>query len=461
MKTNSPFPFFFPRLPSCFEKCNVLNLFNKCIKDLPDEVQIFLKQKLQSPVFVRRRMQAGICSDLVVTDSIRELFSCIELCEPEQFPYVVAAISILSCLPVDFILEENDITLEPKHLIIVRSICSSAAKTVPTPFYTQFDRIESTKFREVIPTTYNWTIPGNPFIELPKDSKQFIESCHGQELPEDFTYAYRFTHDLSEGFNSQNGITPVPCINDIDYQWPRQMRWIANLDFPQTIDPHCVGCDCHSHDCRHCHDLDFEDGRNTMHYNKDGTIDVSLLSTHRSLIIECNDSCSCDPKTCNNRVIQHRAKIHLCLFHALTKSGWGVRSLDFIPCGTFVCEYLGEVITDPDVAEKTGKIYDKYGESYLFDLDAYDVNDMEMITVDPRLIGNVSKFINHNCEPNLVSISIGTCESRVFHRIAFFSTRDIYPNEDLGFHYGYKFDIDMSRMIPCNCGSLLCRSRLR
>jgi SET domain-containing protein len=48
--------------------------------------------------------------------------------------------------------------------------------------------------------------------------------------------------------------------------------------------------------------------------------------------------------------------------------GWGVRTLQAIPKGSFVCDYVGEVI-DQHKAEQVGKIYDAKKRSYLFDLD--------------------------------------------------------------------------------------------
>ena len=44
------------------------------------------------------------------------------------------------------------------------------------------------------------------------------------------------------------------------------------------------------------------------------------------------------------------------------RRGWGVRARHDIPKGTFVCEYVGELITD-------SKADDREDDSYLFDLD--------------------------------------------------------------------------------------------
>lgn len=463
MMNRPEFPLVFPSVPDCFEKCNTLNIFTQCIKQLPSEIQTFLKQKLQSPFFVRRRMNSGKTKDLKVTPQISELFSCVELCDPDLHPNLIAAIAIISSLPIDFILEQLEMNFEMKQIILMKALVESTSKPYPVPFYLDdADRTSTIDGREYVPSTYNWTISGNPFNEVPEESREFIKNCFGKTLPDDFDLNYRFTPDLSNGFNRSHGIVDCPCINEDDHLWPRKMKWIANLEFPVIVSPHCVGCSCHKHDCLHCHTYEDKSGKSSMHYNEDGTVNIEELNTHKPLIIECNDSCSCDPHTCKNRVIDHRAKIHLLVCRAISKNGWGVKTLEFIPRGTFVCEYLGDIITDPDHAEEIGNKYDQTGESYLFDLDGYGIDDKDMLTLDPHTNGNVSMFINHNCEPNIITISIGTCESHQFHRIGFFAMRDIYPNEDLGFHYGYKFETKIeSRMIPCNCGSLICRGRLR
>jgi hypothetical protein len=272
---------------------------------------------------------------------------------------------------------------------------------------------------------------------------------------------YFWSPDLSNGFNPANGLPPVPCFNDVDDQRPPPIRWIADLVFPDCIPEEYAGCDCVGHDCRLCHRIPVE-GQPTMVYTDDGLIDLRQLTECKPLIIECNPACKCNPLSCRNRVIAKRAKVELMVVRCRTKSGWGVRAMRFIPKGTFVCEYLGEVISDPLIAEIKGREFDKNMESYLFDLDAYGVNDIEMLTLDPSRIGNVSRYINHSCDPNLVQISVGTVASPYFHRIGLFAARNIYPNEELGFHYGYKFEHENpARFIRCNCGSRVCRTRLR
>lgn len=55
--------------------------------------------------------------------------------------------------------------------------------------------------------------------------------------------------------------------------------------------------------------------------------------------------CKCGP-TCSNRVVQKGSLITSCVFKTANK-GWGVKTLQAIPRGTFVMEYVGEVIKYP------------------------------------------------------------------------------------------------------------------
>ena len=78
------------------------------------------------------------------------------------------------------------------------------------------------------------------------------------------------------------------------------------------------------------------------------------------MIFECNDMCRCNVSSCHNRVIQHGVSVRLQVFRAFGM-GWGVRPLSEIPKGSFVCEYVGELISDSEAETRE--------DSYLFDLD--------------------------------------------------------------------------------------------
>ncbi|GFS21042.1 histone-lysine N-methyltransferase SUV39H2 [Elysia marginata] len=155
-------------------------------------------------------------------------------------------------------------------------------------------------------------------------------------------------------------------------------------------------------------------------------------------IYECNSRCQCGPD-CLNRVVQKGRKVKICIFRTATK-GWGVKALQPIKKGSFVIEYVGEVITNEE-AEKRGKTYDASGMTYLFDLDFNDSDGP--FAVDAGTYGNASHFINHSCDPNLeVHVAwINTLDPHLPH-ICLFAKRDISRNEELTFDYNCGKSID-------------------
>ena len=55
--------------------------------------------------------------------------------------------------------------------------------------------------------------------------------------------------------------------------------------------------------------------------------------TEPPMIFECNDMCSCNVTSCNNRVVQHGITYRLQLYKTYGM-GWGVKSLVDIPKGS-------------------------------------------------------------------------------------------------------------------------------
>jgi len=108
------------------------------------------------------------------------------------------------------------------------------------------------------------------------------------------------------------------------------------------------------------------------------------------------------------------------VFKTLRK-GWGVRALKRIPKHCFVCEYVGELLTDEAADKRNSDIY-----YFQFDM----CNNVDPFVVDARSYGNVARFISHSCEPNLSlqQVVVEEDEEKYFH-LAFFSVREISPQE--------------------------------
>ena len=168
-------------------------------------------------------------------------------------------------------------------------------------------------------------------------------------------------------------------------------------------------------------------------YNNNGQLKDSYVALQKSLpILECGDDCSCNRQLCTNRVVQKGAYAKFSVYDSGAK-GFGLKILENIQRFSFVCEYAGEIV-DRSEAKRRLQHCDSTGESnYLISIKEH-VPDGELCTfVDPRRVGNLGRFINHSCNPNLVMLPV-----RVNHsvpRLALFSRRDLEEGEELTFDY--------------------------
>ncbi|XP_073496404.1 histone-lysine N-methyltransferase EHMT1 isoform X6 [Phyllobates terribilis] len=252
--------------------------------------------------------------------------------------------------------------------------------------------------------------------------------------------------DISRGYEN----TPIPCINGEDLEpCPINYKYVSqncvtsplNVDRNITHLQYCVCIDdCSSSNCM-CSQLSMR-----CWYDKSGRLLPEFNMVEPPLIFECNHACSCW-RNCRNRVVQNGLKVRLQLYR--TKNlGWGVRTLQDIPMGTFVCEYVGEFISDTEADVRED-------DTYLFDLDN---KDGEVYCIDARFYGNISRFINHLCEPNLMPVRVFMSHQDLrFPRIALFSSRQIHAGEQIGFDYGDRFWDIKGKLFSCRCGSPKCK----
>lgn len=249
---------------------------------------------------------------------------------------------------------------------------------------------------------------------------------------------------------------PIRVINCIDLEGPPPNftyinKYIAGYGIVIPNDPP-VGCDCNQCGKNCCCIKEVNAA-----YTKDGLIKVQKGTP----IYECNKRCTCPP-SCKNRVVQRGRTIPVVIFKTSNGCGWGVKTQKNIKKGEFVVEYVGEVITSEE-ADRRGKIYDKIGLTYLFDLDFNDKKNFPY-TVDAALFGNISHFINHSCNPNLAVYAIWVdCLDPNLPRLGLFAIRDIAENEELTFDYlclpNGKENLGTG-FTHCKCGEHNCRKFL-
>ncbi|KAM4020383.1 histone-lysine N-methyltransferase EHMT1 isoform 3-T3 [Anomaloglossus baeobatrachus] len=252
--------------------------------------------------------------------------------------------------------------------------------------------------------------------------------------------------DISRGYEN----VAIPCINGEDSEpCPINYKYVSqncvtsplNVDRNITHLQYCVCIDdCSSSNCM-CSQLSMR-----CWYDKSGRLLPEFNMVEPPLIFECNHACSCW-RNCRNRVVQNGLKVRLQLYRTKTM-GWAVRTLQEIPMGTFVCEYVGELISDTEADVRED-------DTYLFDLDN---KDGEVYCIDARFYGNISRFINHLCEPNLLPVRVFMSHQDLrFPRIALFSSRPIHAGEQIGFDYGDRFWDIKGKLFSCRCGSPKCK----
>ncbi|PKU75873.1 Histone-lysine N-methyltransferase SUVR4 [Dendrobium catenatum] len=189
----------------------------------------------------------------------------------------------------------------------------------------------------------------------------------------------------------------------------------------------------------------------------------------RKFIKECWIKCGCS-KQCGNRVVQRGISRNLQVFFVADVKGWGLRTLEELPSGAFVCEYVGEILTNIELYDRTIQKTGGARHTYPVILDAdwgseAGLRDEEALCLDATFFGNVGRFVNHRCfDANLVEVPVEweTPDHHYYH-LAFFTTRKVEALEELTWDYGIDFD-DRSHPIKafkCLCGSRFCRDRVR
>ncbi|KAK6143969.1 hypothetical protein DH2020_020789 [Rehmannia glutinosa] len=198
----------------------------------------------------------------------------------------------------------------------------------------------------------------------------------------------------------------------------------------------------------------------------EGIIEPCKGHLMRKFIKECWWRCGCD-KQCGNRVVQRGITRNLQVFMTPEGKGWGLRALEDLPKGAFVCEYVGEVLTYAELYDRVLRCPKGEKHSYPVLLDAdWDaegaLKDEEALCLDATYYGNVARFINHRCyDSNLVNIPVKVeIPDNHYYHLAFFTTRKVKAMEELTWDYGIDFD-DHDHLIKafrCQCGSKFCRN---
>lgn len=147
--------------------------------------------------------------------------------------------------------------------------------------------------------------------------------------------------------------------------------------------------------------------------------------------------------------------------------GWGLKTLQDITKGQFVCEYAGEIISFHEAKRRTQQ--NQGDHNYIIVIKEHIKNGQTLCThVDPVYRGNAGRFINHSCDPLLVMIPVRI--DSLIPVLALFAVKDIAKNTELTFDYS-GVSSESCKVIQqtssrtesrkkCSCGSVNCAGYL-
>ncbi|KAL2337897.1 hypothetical protein Fmac_012343 [Flemingia macrophylla] len=235
--------------------------------------------------------------------------------------------------------------------------------------------------------------------------------------------------DISEGKEKFpiRVVTPMDCVQKL----PSFNYIVNNIYSERFTQPIPHGCDCVDGcvDYERCACYVKNGGRKPYDCNKRL---ASLVES--SLIYECGPSCKCT-SACTNRVSHHGIQFQLEIFMTKLK-GWGVRTRSFIPSRSFVCAYLGEVHSNR-----------QYGSRPDFDDYILKLGDGK-IFIDVTRCGNIGRFINHSCSPNLIFKYVTNgCNDKILPYKMLFALKDIPAGRELS----YDYNSSKRKFMKCNC----------
>lgn len=123
---------------------------------------------------------------------------------------------------------------------------------------------------------------------------------------------------------------------------------------------------------------------------------------------------------------------------------------------------MGEIISEEEAILRFDTRHNE--PNFIFNLNEvyYHTNETIKTFIDAKNYGNIGRFINHSCEPNLVVVPVRI--DNIIPHVAFFAKQDIQENEEITYDYFNGNNLlDNKRIqskVICLCGSLNCKKFL-
>ncbi|XP_030371426.1 probable histone-lysine N-methyltransferase Mes-4 isoform X2 [Scaptodrosophila lebanonensis] len=170
---------------------------------------------------------------------------------------------------------------------------------------------------------------------------------------------------------------------------------------------------------------------------------------NRMLYHECNPEFCPAGNRCENRMFETRKSPRFDVVY-MNQRGFGLVCREPIAEGSFVVEYVGEVINRAEFRQRLEQKSRNRDENYYF----LGVEPDFIIDAGPK--GNLARFMNHSCEPN--------CETQKWNvnsinRVGLFAIKDIPADTELTFNYLWD-DLMNGSKKACFCGAERCSGNI-
>lgn len=249
------------------------------------------------------------------------------------------------------------------------------------------------------------------------------------------------SNGFDEGFDFEHQFFCMPCnLRDEVHSKPPQYRHVHALQYDPIKKPPRIQ---HASGVCHCVERCDESCFNKMLYIEcygDPTVENGGK----------NYNCLLGPN-CGNRQLGQR-KAAKCKPIREQGKGWGLCTVQPVKKGDLIQEYVGEVI---DVKTKEERLL-QWSNEHPNDPNFYIMALQAGWFIDARNVANLSRFVNHSCDPNcrLTQVNVG---GRI--RCGIFAIRDLEAGTFLS--YDYKFDTRHGDQFVCRCGSQACRGSMK
>ncbi|CAF1056695.1 unnamed protein product, partial [Didymodactylos carnosus] len=345
----------------------------------------------------------------------------------------------------------------------------------PTPIQTRNRHISSTSTNSLVQTTQLPINSRKRKLSSSTEQKSLMKTDTATKKNSDGSINHQSSSKSRRISDSSSSLPPLynfivrgEKVQHLDYQLPYDMYWTwkrqnkGDQENKKVLKP--------------CNEIIEKKTKKIFNYKKilknsysDPTIRQNLLTSYTSEtspVCECKSPSNCADEHCLNRMIFTECTPQscpcglACTNQKIRKYEWfkhlevydtkkydlGLRTTTDIPKGTFLCEYVGEIITNDE-------FLNRMNSKYLNDQHHYTMKLSQNLVIDAYRMGNVARFANHSCQPN--------CEFQKWtvdglQRMCMFTLKNIKKHEELTYDYNFQC-FNENNQQKCHCSSEKCR----